>query len=256
MPPMRPLAGRLHPCDVFFGRMPMQPWSTADARRFPERLLDVLAHDIRGPLHNMRGWTTLLESGSLAPAQKAHAFAVIGRQVAVLAKLADDLEQLADRMSARGEAQELPELPASEEGREPPVPEEPAPPQGVLGGVLIMVVQHDADELMRLTGVLTRAGAFVEATMSATSALSCLRRLRPDVLLAALQLPEVDGWTLIRQVRNWPASQGGATPALALAAAIDPEEAGRSTREGFQEYLAGPFGQQELIAAVTRLVVR
>jgi CheY-like chemotaxis protein len=220
----------------------------ADALQNPERVLGAVVHDIRGPLHNMRGWTTLLRAGTLQATQAEHALTVVERQIEALATLADEIERAVES-PARVEPEGSGGGDQSIQTASPPLPR----PPGDLGGLAVMIVHHDRGELAILTGTLTGAGAVVHAMTSAHVALTALPRLRPDILLCGLQMTEMDGWTLVRQLRNWPPSQCGTIPAIALATNVDENDAARSRREGFQDYVPSHVDGAELIAAVTRL---
>jgi CheY-like chemotaxis protein len=59
----------------------------------------------------------------------------------------------------------------------------------------------------------------VTAAGTAEQALDLLERLRPDVLLSDVEMPEKDGYWLIDRVRSLAPDRGGVTPAVCLTAA-------------------------------------
>jgi CheY-like chemotaxis protein len=107
-----------------------------------------------------------------------------------------------------------------------------------------------------MRAILTRAGAEVEAVGSATEALEALARFRPDVLLSDLEMPGVDGYTLIRQIRARAPQEGGRTPAAALTAHARREERTRALAAGYQTHIAKPATGAEVLAAVAALTGR
>ncbi|HEX7316835.1 MAG TPA: PAS domain S-box protein [Pyrinomonadaceae bacterium] len=128
--------------------------------------------------------------------------------------------------------------------------EEALPP---LVGLRVLVVDDDADTLDMLTLFLRRAGAEVAPAPAAVVALEALDRFRPDVLVADIGMPEVDGYELIRRVRALGAERGGATPAVALTAYAGEPDRARALRSGFQAHLPKPVEPAALINTVTNL---
>ena len=57
--------------------------------------------------------------------------------------------------------------------------------------------------------------ASVTAVASAHGALEALNQSLPDIIVSDISMPEVDGYTLMRQIRALP-PQGGQIPAIAL----------------------------------------
>ena len=122
-----------------------------------------------------------------------------------------------------------------------------------LGGVRVLVVDDHEDTRDAVAAALQREGAQVFTASSAQEALLRVESDRPDVLLADLEMPEVDGWALLRAVRSLPRERGGQTPAAALTIHNTPEDRGRSLRAGFRLHLATPCDPRELVDLVAAL---
>jgi DNA-binding response OmpR family regulator len=74
----------------------------------------------------------------------------------------------------------------------------------------------------------------------------------PDVVLLDLMLPEVDGWTVLRELKRNPATRG--MPVIMASAVVD-----RSTdieRSLAQAVLRKPFGIEELLTTVRNVLER
>jgi CheY-like chemotaxis protein len=99
--------------------------------------------------------------------------------------------------------------------------------------------------------VLAEAGADVRTAACARDALPVVRAWRPDVLISDLGMPEEDGFSLIRKVRELPAEEGGRTPAPALTAFARVEDRLRVLRAGFQMHVPKPVEPNELVAVVS-----
>ena len=125
-----------------------------------------------------------------------------------------------------------------------------------LEGVRVLVVddQEDAREALRL--VLQAEGAFVTTADSGATALTQLSDERPDVMVVDLGMPQVDGFTLVEQLRRRPEETGGAVPAAALTGYVSGEDRLRAARAGFQAYLVKPVEVSELVATLRTLAGR
>jgi len=125
-----------------------------------------------------------------------------------------------------------------------------------LEGVRVLYVDDDADARELGHQILSDRQIEVTVVRSADEALRTLRNERPDVLLCDIGLPEMDGYELIRRVRELPPEEGGATPAAALTAFAMPEDRRRALIAGFQSHVAKPVVPEDLIAVVAALAGR
>ena len=71
-----------------------------------------------------------------------------------------------------------------------------------LNGVHILIVEDDTDSRNVLAVLLQRLGALVEAVASAKEAFDRVSHRRPDVLVSDIGMPDEDGYSLIRRVRQ------------------------------------------------------
>jgi CheY-like chemotaxis protein len=121
--------------------------------------------------------------------------------------------------------------------------------------VTALVVDDEADARVLLSTMLQQWGARVIAVGSADEALEVLGRLRPDVLVSDIAMPDKDGYDLITAVRALP-SERATVPALAVAARARREDEDRALRAGFQVHLAKPVEPPDFLDAVKRLTAR
>ena len=128
------------------------------------------------------------------------------------------------------------------------------PPQ--LNSLRILVVDDEPDARELLLTLLRDCGAQVEAVPSVRDALTVFPRLRPEVLISDIAMPDEDGYDLIRQVRTLPAGAGGRIPAVALSAYARAEDRRRAFLAGFNMYVAKPVDPEELLIVVASLVGR
>lgn len=123
-----------------------------------------------------------------------------------------------------------------------------------LHGVHVIAVDDDLEMLGLLRTVLEGAGAKVTTVATATGALQTMNMLRPDVLVADLGMPVMDGISLIHRIRHASDPQVRAIPAVAVTGRAEYE--GMVLESGFEMYLPKPVDPAELVAAVAELARR
>ena len=123
----------------------------------------------------------------------------------------------------------------------------------LLEGLHVLVVDDDQDARDLLETALARHGAQITTASSVAGAWVEIERHRPDVLLSDIGMPEEDGYTLIRQLRSRPLSQGGAIPAVAITAYASVNDAHAAETAGYQAHLAKPVDPLEVARLVALL---
>ena len=125
-----------------------------------------------------------------------------------------------------------------------------------LAGIRVLVVENEAETRELVATVLTACGARVTTTASAEQALSEMGRVRPDVLVSDIAMPDGDGYELIRRVRALDEAAGGKTPAAALTASAAAIDRRRALEAGFEVHVAKPFEPAYLARVVATLARR
>jgi CheY-like chemotaxis protein len=107
---------------------------------------------------------------------------------------------------------------------------------------------------------LTQYGADVVAVSSAEEAYTLITATPPqgrlNVIVTDIGMPDEDGYSLIRRVREWESARGAHTPAVALTAYGRIEDRVRALNAGFQMHVAKPVDPDELAAVITSLIRR
>ncbi len=119
-----------------------------------------------------------------------------------------------------------------------------------LHGVHILIVEDDADSRTVLALLLQKLGALVEAVASARDAVERVTNRRPDVLVSDIGMPDEDGYSLIRRVRQMPADRAKKLPAIALTAYARRQDAEAALGAGFDYHLSKPVAPAALIKAI------
>ena len=106
-----------------------------------------------------------------------------------------------------------------------------------------------------LRTILEAAGAKVTTVATATAALQTLNLLRPDVLVADLGMPVMDGFSLIHRVRHASNPHVRGIPAVAVTGRAE-SEARAMVLEAASNLPPQPVDPEELVAAVGGLARR
>ncbi len=122
-----------------------------------------------------------------------------------------------------------------------------------LEGLRVLVVDDEPDARDLLAVVLRQRGAMVTTADSALAALETLTAHPFDVLISDIQMPEVDGYELIRRLRASEAGRGKFIPAVALTAHVRPKDRARVLAAGFQMHVSKPVSAAELVIGVGSL---
>ena len=122
-------------------------------------------------------------------------------------------------------------------------------------GIRVLVVDDDADARGTLGTILERAGACVATADSADAAYHQLQTTSFDVILSDIAMPEEDGFTLLRRVRQAADARLRQLPAIAVTAYAGEDERDRAIAAGFQLHLAKPVTPEELVHGVKAVVL-
>jgi PAS domain S-box-containing protein len=126
-----------------------------------------------------------------------------------------------------------------------------------LEGVWAVLVDDEPDARELVTLLLELNGARVTAFGSTDDALNLLTDdmgTRPDILISDLSMPVEDGIGLIRKLREWERTHGGALPAVALTAFGRSNDRTRALEAGFQTHVTKPAEPAELVVEVRSLI--
>jgi signal transduction histidine kinase/CheY-like chemotaxis protein len=160
---------------------------------------------------------------------------------------------LAESAGAGRGARFIVELPALAPSQTAAVPAEQARSTEAgdsrLEGLAVLAVDDD-DMLGWLQMALARHGAATWCARSAEEGLRLFRRVRPDLLISELRLPDRDGYALIRGVRE---RAGTGIGALAHSGEATQEARERALAEGYDAFLAKPCDTETLIATLAGL---
>lgn len=116
----------------------------------------------------------------------------------------------------------------------------------------ILIIEDDAETADYLSRGLQDSGHTVEHASDGKTGLELALTKSFDVLIVDRMLPELDGLTLLRQIRD----AGNTTPALFLSALGEIDDRVTGLQAGADDYLAKPFAFAELLARLVAIVRR
>ncbi len=128
-----------------------------------------------------------------------------------------------------------------------------------LDGLRVLAVDDDQDARDLIRTILTQYGAVVETAGSISQALAVFERpeeWQPELLISDIEMPEADGYQLIRKLRELESQRGRRVPAIALTAYARVEDRLRSLSAGFQMHVTKPVEPAELLTIVASLTGR
>lgn len=112
----------------------------------------------------------------------------------------------------------------------------------------ILVVEDNADNMYVLDHVLTRNGYVVQQAMRGDEALRLMHEHTPDLVLMDMQMPGMDGYSVVRALRAQPTLC--MVPVIAVTASSMPGDREAILAAGCTDYVAKPIDTH----AVLRLI--
>ena len=121
---------------------------------------------------------------------------------------------------------------------------------GRLQNIRVLVVDDDREARELFAAILEGAGASVTAAASANDALDVLRRDAQDVLVSDIEMPDVDGYALVRAALGVARDRGDRLKTIAVTAYSRAEDEARSHAAGFDRHVRKPIEPRTLVSAV------
>ncbi|MDZ7958682.1 MAG: response regulator [Aulosira sp. DedQUE10] len=123
-----------------------------------------------------------------------------------------------------------------------------------LNGLQALLVDDDKDSREFIAFLLEQYGAQVTEAQSADDALSSLGQAKFDLLISDIGMPDMDGYTLMRQIRKQSPEQGGEIPAIALTAYAGEVDQQLALAAGFQQHISKPIEPEVLMQTILTIV--
>ena len=118
----------------------------------------------------------------------------------------------------------------------------------------LIIVEDDPDLARTLTLALEKDGFVVESCLTGRSGLERILESPPDLVLLDLNLPDLDGLSVCRELRESPAV--GDLPVIILTARVEESDRVLGLDLGADDYVTKPFSLRELKSRVRALLRR
>lgn len=112
----------------------------------------------------------------------------------------------------------------------------------------IVVIEDNPDVRNNLKEILESAGYTVDTAENGEIGLEVLKRTMPDLILCDIMMPELDGYGLLKAVRN--SKVLASTPFVFLTAKTAREDLSKGMELGADDYIMKPFTIAELLKRV------
>jgi two-component system cell cycle response regulator DivK len=118
----------------------------------------------------------------------------------------------------------------------------------------ILIVEDNEKNMKLVRDILQHQGhTTLEAVTGADGVRLALER-RPDMVLLDIQLPDIDGIAVLRQIRAEPALD--AMPVLAVSASVMPDEQQKIIASGFDAFITKPIDLKRFRETVQRFLTQ
>jgi len=114
---------------------------------------------------------------------------------------------------------------------------------GHAGPKAVLVVEDNAMNMELVCDLLEAYGYQVSHASDAEECWFQLKKAKPDLILMDLQLPETDGYTLVREIKQTPGLQD--CPIVALTAYAMPGDQEKAMEAGCQGIITKPIDTRE-----------
>jgi CheY-like chemotaxis protein len=122
-------------------------------------------------------------------------------------------------------------------------------------GTTVLTVEDDSLTSLLITARLKKEGLRVLAAPNGREALDLLVRERVDLVSTDLMMPVMDGYRLIREIRDLPPPKGR-VPVLVLSVNQNEEDMVRCLAAGADDYMTKPMSPQVYVERLWRVYQR
>ena len=114
----------------------------------------------------------------------------------------------------------------------------------------ILIVEDNAKNMKLVRDLLQHQGHRTLEADTGEAGLALALKERPDLVLMDIQLPDIDGTTVLARIREDKTLD--AMPVLAVSASVMPDQQQRVVGSGFDGFIAKPISIKPFLAAVRR----
>ena len=121
-----------------------------------------------------------------------------------------------------------------------------------LAGLKVMVVDDSLTMRKVLSRLLEREGYRVITAIHGVDALQILQEIKPSIILTDIEMPHMDGFELVRQLRNDAAT--AETPIIMISSRTAEKHQSLAKSLGVNDFMGKPIQDDALIALIASLI--
>ena len=118
----------------------------------------------------------------------------------------------------------------------------------------VLIIEDNEQNLYLTTFLLERAGFNVISAMNGPEGISMAVKFRPDLILLDIQLPQVDGYTVARELRKNVSLNS--VPIIAVTSYAMTGDRERALKAGCTGYIEKPINPNTFISQVTEYLTK
>ena len=115
----------------------------------------------------------------------------------------------------------------------------------------VLIVEDDANIAELLHLYLEKEGFGTQVAKDGGKGIELFRSFQPDLVLLDLMLPVMDGWSVLKKIR-----EGDKTPVIMLTAKGETEDKVAGLEQGADDYIVKPFEMKEVLARIHAVLRR
>ena len=115
----------------------------------------------------------------------------------------------------------------------------------------ILIVEDEENIAQLLHLYLEKEGFETQVAKDGGKGVELFRSFQPDLVLLDLMLPIMDGWSVLRKIR-----EGDQTPVIMLTAKGETEDKVSGLEQGADDYIVKPFEMKEVLARIHAVLRR
>jgi len=120
----------------------------------------------------------------------------------------------------------------------------------------VLIVDDDEPSRDLMATLMSQCHAQVRAADSVAAAMAEFEVSVPELVLADIGMPEEDGLSMIRRIRQRPPARGGLVRAIAISAYARPEDRQAALSAGYDDFLTKPAMPADVLRAVDRCLAQ
>jgi DNA-binding response OmpR family regulator len=118
---------------------------------------------------------------------------------------------------------------------------------------LVLVVDDNEAKRYTVTHLLKKVGYIVEEADTGLKGLQCAMRLKPDLVILDINLPDIDGFDVCRRIRQQPEIASVIVLQLSAEHVLSSDRV-QGLDEGADAYISQPVENEELLATIKALL--